>query len=93
MIPGIEALMHETGVDVGIWAHEHSYERTWPIYDLQVLNGSDSEPYTDPKGIVHIITGSAVSYSCNFSSYVQCASMTFLNSDHSPGRKSILQYV
>ncbi|GAU99383.1 hypothetical protein RvY_10399 [Ramazzottius varieornatus] len=59
MIPGIEDLLYESGVDVGIWAHEHSYERTWPVYDLKVLNGSASEPYTDPEGIVHIITGSA----------------------------------
>ncbi|OQV20428.1 putative aminopeptidase NPEPL1 [Hypsibius exemplaris] len=59
MIPGLEDLFHESGVDIVLGAHEHSYERTWPIYDLQVLNGSNDSPYTDSKGIVHIITGSA----------------------------------
>lgn len=44
---------------VEIWAHEHSYERLWPIYNNTVLNGSIEEPYTNPKGPVHIVTGSA----------------------------------
>ena len=47
-------------VDLAIWAHEHDWERLWPIYDWKVLNGS-GDPYVDPKAPVHIITGSAVS--------------------------------
>lgn len=78
------------GVDLELWAHEHSYERLWPIYNyevrrveggargadvsvacvrcsprcslLQVFNGSLHQPYTRPRGPVHIITGSAVSW-------------------------------
>ena len=22
-------------VDVAVWAHEHEYERTWPLYDYR----------------------------------------------------------
>ncbi|XP_075158838.1 acid phosphatase type 7 isoform X2 [Haematobia irritans] len=56
---GLEELFFKYGVDVEIWAHEHCYERLWPIYNYTVLNGSISEPYRNPKGPVHIITGAA----------------------------------
>lgn len=56
---GLEELFYDHGVDLEIWAHEHSYERLWPIYNNTVLNGSIEEPYTNPKGPVHIVTGSA----------------------------------
>ncbi|XP_015273747.1 PREDICTED: serine/threonine-protein kinase PAK 4-like [Gekko japonicus] len=47
------------GVDLELWAHEHSYERLWPVYDYKVYNGSIEAPYTNPGAPVHIITGSA----------------------------------
>ncbi|XP_013103211.1 acid phosphatase type 7 isoform X3 [Stomoxys calcitrans] len=56
---GLEELFNRFGVDVEIWAHEHCYERLWPIYNYTVLNGSYSEPYRNPKAPVHIITGAA----------------------------------
>jgi len=58
-IPGIEDLTYKYGVDVFFWAHEHSYERTWPLYNNTVYNGSDSAPYTNPRAPVHITTGAA----------------------------------
>ncbi|XP_015791635.1 acid phosphatase type 7 [Tetranychus urticae] len=60
--PGLEDLFYQYGVDLEIWAHEHLYERLWPIYDEQVYNGSLSEPYTNPGAPVHITTGSAGCY-------------------------------
>ncbi|XP_005177289.2 acid phosphatase type 7 isoform X2 [Musca domestica] len=56
---GLEELFYRYGVDVEIWAHEHCYERTWPIYNYTVFNGSASAPYHNPKAPVHIITGAA----------------------------------
>ncbi|XP_055377473.1 acid phosphatase type 7-like [Condylostylus longicornis] len=56
---GLESLFYKYGVDVEIWAHEHSYERLWPIYDYKVYNGSLENPYTNPGAPVHITTGSA----------------------------------
>ncbi|KOB79411.1 Purple acid phosphatase, partial [Operophtera brumata] len=43
---GLEPLMFKFGVDFVIWAHEHSYERTWPLYDNKVYNGSYEQPYS-----------------------------------------------
>lgn len=55
----LEPLFYKYGVDVEIWAHEHSYERLWPIYDYKVYNGSKEEPYKNPGAPVHVVTGSA----------------------------------
>lgn len=56
---GLEELLYNYGVDLEIWAHEHSYERLWPIYDYKVYNGSYEEPYVNPGAPVQIVTGSA----------------------------------
>uniref|UniRef100_A0A915PRR4 Purple acid phosphatase n=1 Tax=Setaria digitata TaxID=48799 RepID=A0A915PRR4_9BILA len=55
---GLEKLFYTYGVDLEIWAHEHSYERMWPLYNRTVYNGT-GEPYVDPPAPVHIISGSA----------------------------------
>ncbi|XP_065919774.1 acid phosphatase type 7-like [Dysidea avara] len=55
----LEPLFYDYGVDIELWAHEHEYQRMWPVYNRTVYNGSDSEPYVDPKAPVHVITGSA----------------------------------
>ncbi|KAJ8290422.1 hypothetical protein GJAV_G00012650 [Gymnothorax javanicus] len=57
--PGLEKLFYLNGVDLELWAHEHTYERLWPVYGYEVFNGSIDEPYVNPKAPVHIITGSA----------------------------------
>jgi len=33
---GMEDLLYKYGVDVHFQAHEHSYERMWPVYNLVV---------------------------------------------------------
>uniref|UniRef100_A0A0M3J0X8 Purple acid phosphatase n=1 Tax=Anisakis simplex TaxID=6269 RepID=A0A0M3J0X8_ANISI len=55
----LEKLFYSFGVDLEIWAHEHSYERMWPVYNRTVYNGTRS-PYVDPPAPVHVVTGSAV---------------------------------
>lgn len=58
-IKGFEDVLYDNGVDLSIWAHEHSYERLWPMYNKTVMNGSYDQPYTNPRAPVQIITGSA----------------------------------
>lgn len=62
---GLEPLLYEYGVDLALWAHEHSYERLWPVYNSTVMNGSTSA-YVNPRATVHVTTGSAVILNDNF---------------------------
>ena len=55
----MEELLMKYNVDLVFWAHEHDFERFWPLYDFKIMNGSMAEPYTNPGAPVHIITGSA----------------------------------
>ncbi|XP_055343216.1 uncharacterized protein LOC129591559 [Paramacrobiotus metropolitanus] len=57
----LEKLFYRYGVDMCIWAHEHSYERLWPVYDRKVYNGSSNpdNAYENPNAPVHLTSGSA----------------------------------
>ncbi|TKR70323.1 hypothetical protein L596_022364 [Steinernema carpocapsae] len=55
---GLENLFYKYGVDLELWAHEHSYERMFPVFNRTVYNGT-KEPYVDPPAPVHVVTGSA----------------------------------
>ncbi|KAL5467051.1 hypothetical protein EMCRGX_G031218 [Ephydatia muelleri] len=50
---GLEHLFFTYGVDIILEAHQHSYERLWPVYNATVtaLN------YNNPKAPVHLISG------------------------------------
>ncbi|XP_045192870.2 acid phosphatase type 7-like [Mercenaria mercenaria] len=52
---GLEDIFYNNGVDVVLQAHEHSYERLWPVYKGVVL----AENYTNPQAPVQLITGAA----------------------------------
>jgi len=57
---GLEDLLVKYGVDLAVWAHEHSYERLYPTYNRTIIPSPDpSLPYIDPRAPVHITTGSA----------------------------------
>jgi hypothetical protein len=57
----MEPLFNKYGVDLSIWAHEHSYERLFPTYENKVLNGTadPNDPYLDAPATVHITSGAA----------------------------------
>lgn len=56
---GLEELFFRYGVDVQMWSHENSYERTWPLYNNTVVGGPTPDLYYEPYAPIHIITGSA----------------------------------
>ncbi|KAH9387759.1 Acid phosphatase type 7 [Tyrophagus putrescentiae] len=56
---GLEDLFYKYGVDIVFGAHEHTYERLFPVYDKKVYNGSVEEPYKNPKAPIHLLIGSA----------------------------------
>ena len=51
----LEPLFDSQGVDLVLEAHEHSYERLWPVFDTLTLQ----RDYINPKGCVHVVTGTA----------------------------------
>ena len=53
--------MHKYKVDLAIWSHVHNYERLWPVYKGKTYVDNIEEPYRNPKAIVQIVTGAAVS--------------------------------
>ncbi|CDS35747.1 iron:zinc purple acid phosphatase protein [Echinococcus multilocularis] len=56
---GLEELFYREGVDIVFAAHEHSYERCYPVYKLKLCPSHGNDPYADPTGPVHIVAGSA----------------------------------
>jgi hypothetical protein len=55
----VEPLLQQAGVDIALFAHEHNYERLFPIFAGEVKKGSEEEPYTNPGAPIHIIAGAA----------------------------------
>ena len=55
LIYRLENLFHSQGVDLIIEAHEHSYERLWPVFNHDVIQTN----YINPRGSVHVISGAA----------------------------------
>ena len=74
--------IHLLGVDLTLWAHEHSYERLWPMYDMQVsyLNSSSVSPQ-----IKYHRSHSFLSFCCRFAmglwkSHIQTPVHQFISS-------------
>ncbi len=58
---GLEEMFKEYNVDMAIWAHVHSYQRSFPLFN-GTYQHQPVDTYTDPIYPVHVITGE---YSCN----------------------------
>jgi len=56
---GFENVLYKYGVDLAFWAHEHAYERLYPVFNHTVMNGTDSDAYHNPGAPVHIVNGAA----------------------------------
>jgi len=85
---GFDDIMYQYGVDIAFWAHEHSYERTFPVYNMTVMNGT-ANAYEDPGATVHIINGAAGNREKNDLFYKPMAFSAFRNSDYGYGRMTV----
>ncbi|KAF7640474.1 Purple acid phosphatase, partial [Meloidogyne graminicola] len=54
----LEKLFYKYGVDLELWAHEHTFERMFPVYNRTMFN-TTCNPYIDSPAPVHIVSGSA----------------------------------
>jgi len=54
----MEVILQQFGVDLYICAHEHSYERTFPVYD-GIIDYQSNHTYINPKYPIHLINGAA----------------------------------
>uniref|UniRef100_A0A915M509 Purple acid phosphatase n=1 Tax=Meloidogyne javanica TaxID=6303 RepID=A0A915M509_MELJA len=52
-------LFYKYGIDLELWAHEHTFERMFPVYNRTTFNTSTGNPYVNPPAPVHIVSGSA----------------------------------
>ena len=58
----MEELLYDYGVDLAVWGHDHSYERTYPVFQEEPLSNFTSsavEPYRDPGAPIHVVVGTA----------------------------------
>ncbi|VDL19869.1 unnamed protein product [Hymenolepis diminuta] len=58
-ILGLEDLFYRESVDIVFGAHEHSYERCFPVYKQKKCPTRDKDPYYNPTGPIHIVAGAA----------------------------------
>jgi len=57
---GLEKIIYKGGVDIVFQAHEHAYERNYPVYDYNWNSSrTGAGAYVDYKSPIHILTGAA----------------------------------
>jgi hypothetical protein len=56
---GFEKLINAYGVEVHLGAHEHAYERNYPVFQMQWSGETGPAAYVDFNKTVHILTGAA----------------------------------
>jgi len=52
----ISPVLEAYGVDVAFTGHDHTYERSYPIFN-EVVVDTDPDEYTNPPGTIYIVTG------------------------------------
>ena len=54
-----EPLFHQYGVDLYFDGHVHGYERTFPVYQAEVLGQNTQNEYFNPPATVYVVNGNA----------------------------------
>ena len=56
----LEDLLNEYDVDLVQTGHEHTYERTWPVYKtIPLYEGANFTHYVRPKSPIYVVQGTA----------------------------------
>ena len=55
--PVLQPILDSRKVDLVIQAHNHYYERTFPIRGQEIIDAGEEPAYTTPPGTVYIVTG------------------------------------
>uniref|UniRef100_A0A0N5BY08 Metallophos domain-containing protein n=1 Tax=Strongyloides papillosus TaxID=174720 RepID=A0A0N5BY08_STREA len=63
-IPGLEKYFYKYGVHLVFCGHEHTYQRTYPVYNRTVYKSLE-QGYHNPPAPVHILTGAGGCRDCH----------------------------
>lgn len=58
----LEPLLNKYGVDLAIWGHMHSYERTWPVFN-NTPSVTTGNVFRNVNGTIHLTIGTAGAFS------------------------------
>lgn len=89
-------ILEDYGVDVVFSGHDHLYERSFPLFNEQVVD-SDPDTYVNPAGPIYVVTGGGGKslYETGFEYWTAYTESTYhyVKVDIQPGGSLVLQAV
>lgn len=57
LINALTPIFDAHGVDLVLYGHDHHYERSYPMFDEQVVDAAMNPDYVNPSGPIYVISG------------------------------------